>query len=49
MCDGDFVRFGGDVLGEGGVGMMIRPYEFDEEVDGIEAVEGAGLVWFCEY
>jgi hypothetical protein len=49
VCDGDFVRFGGDVFGECGVEMMIGPDEFDEEVDEVEAVEGAGLVWFCEY
>ena len=49
VCDGDFVRFGGDVLGEGGMEMMIGPDEFDEEVDEVELVEGAGLVWFCEY
>jgi len=36
-----------DVLGEGGVEMVIGPDEFDEEVDEVEAVESAGLVWFC--
>ncbi len=49
VCDGDLVRFGGDVFGECGVEMKIGPDEFDEEVDEVEAVEEAGLAWFGEY